>query len=69
MNTQLIIWTVIVAITATIFVVSLTKELISRRRKSGAPLLSIGEEWEEIYVPGDPIHHSDYDYSDNPSDD
>lgn len=75
MNTALIVWTSIAVITAVVFIVSLARELNKKSRLHKAPahhhrhIVTIGEEWEEFYVPGDPIHHSDYDYDINPIDD
>lgn len=67
MNTPLIVWTCIAAVAAVLFLVRVVSCV--RNHNSGGrhvKFLSMGHEWEEIYVPGDKIYHEDprYDYDD-----
>lgn len=65
MNTPLITWTCIVVLISTLFIVRLVvawrtrHQTISRRHSK---VVSIGREWEEIFVPGDRLIKNDYDY-------
>ena len=67
MNTPLIIWTCIAAVAAVLFVMRVASSVKNHNRSSRLfKFLSMGHEWEEIYVPGDKIYHEDhrYDYDD-----
>lgn len=75
MNTPMIIWTVIVAVIFATLVWRLMHLATERHSRHAhrhatvkayhphhAPKVELGGEWEEIFVPGDQIIHSDQDY-------
>lgn len=63
MNTSLIIWCIIAALSAVTVITRIAVSVIHHSQVSTMRrLLKLGQEWEEIYIPGDRILKGEYDY-------
>ncbi|MBJ2188430.1 MAG: hypothetical protein HFJ87_07405 [Muribaculaceae bacterium] len=60
MNTPLIVWICIAAVAAILFIARIVTDVRHHRQSHrNFKLVSLGHEWEELYVPGDKIYHDD----------
>ncbi len=62
MNVPLITWITIVTITSLVLIFRSVLILKRHHAIQKAKPISVGREWEEIFVPGDRIIKNDYDY-------
>lgn len=63
MNVPLITWSCIVAIIVIVFACRIYGSIRRTRHVAAhTKLFSVGQEWEEIYIPGDRMIKGDYDY-------
>lgn len=63
MNTSLITWCIIAALSAVTVIARIAVSIRHHSQNSSTRrFLKLGQEWEEIYIPGDRILKGEYDY-------